>query len=216
MENKTPHSPLRICRVCGTQALTSEDLSLFTENQKNRYGRKNLCKKCRNEYLRNYYKQHPEKRPHPKNTEENKVRAKTRKKRYYEKHREQIKEKSRIRTRTKYLKTNRLDGKGYQLFIIRKRNRPDHCEICEKPYKHLMYHHWDKNDLIQKDNFVKGIWVCSACHPIAEVTDGTSRIIMKKVEKYLWLKQEINSLSQVTTFTECPRNAEDFGFNKEA
>ena len=39
--------PLRVCRNCGLEAWTHGDLERFTIGPKSRYGRVNLCKKCR-------------------------------------------------------------------------------------------------------------------------------------------------------------------------
>lgn len=40
--------PLRTCSVCGLEAHNEEDLDLFKKDRKDRYGRRNLCKKCYN------------------------------------------------------------------------------------------------------------------------------------------------------------------------
>jgi len=42
-------TPLRICRVCGLEALTEEDLALFAKNKTSAHGRQNICKKCLSE-----------------------------------------------------------------------------------------------------------------------------------------------------------------------
>jgi len=38
--------PLRVCRVCGLEALTEEDLILFAKNKPSLHGRQNICQKC--------------------------------------------------------------------------------------------------------------------------------------------------------------------------
>lgn len=38
--------PLRACYVCGLEAHTEEDLELFVKHKSSCYGRRNLCKKC--------------------------------------------------------------------------------------------------------------------------------------------------------------------------
>ncbi len=38
--------PLRKCRTCGLEAWTEDDLELFAKAKKNKYGRRNQCKKC--------------------------------------------------------------------------------------------------------------------------------------------------------------------------
>ena len=39
---------LRKCKVCGKEAHDEEDLKLFRVGQKNKYNRRNICKKCYN------------------------------------------------------------------------------------------------------------------------------------------------------------------------
>ena len=38
---------LRVCKQCGLRAETFEDLELFVLTKNMKYGRRNLCKKCR-------------------------------------------------------------------------------------------------------------------------------------------------------------------------
>lgn len=44
--------PLRVCRVCGLEAWTEEDLLLFSYHKNGKYKKSNLCKKCRNKSKR--------------------------------------------------------------------------------------------------------------------------------------------------------------------
>jgi len=47
-------APLRKCRVCGLEAWTEEDLEKFVNSPKYRYGKRNLCKKDKNAYTREW------------------------------------------------------------------------------------------------------------------------------------------------------------------
>ena len=40
------YAPLRICRVCGLEAHSKEDLELFMKGRHSLHGRDSLCKKC--------------------------------------------------------------------------------------------------------------------------------------------------------------------------
>lgn len=51
--------PLRVCRVCGLEAWTEEDLELFTKDPSCTHGRNNLCKLCWKKYLRRWHKENP-------------------------------------------------------------------------------------------------------------------------------------------------------------
>lgn len=42
-------TPLRICRKCGLEAISNDDLELFKKASINKYGRANYCKSCANE-----------------------------------------------------------------------------------------------------------------------------------------------------------------------
>ena len=44
--------PLRVCRVCGRQAVTEEELELFCKDKSKPYGRATICKKCWNKSRR--------------------------------------------------------------------------------------------------------------------------------------------------------------------
>lgn len=54
--------PLRVCRVCGLEAWTTEDLEPFTKETSCPHGRATICKKCRNEQHRSYRLKNPLKR----------------------------------------------------------------------------------------------------------------------------------------------------------
>lgn len=48
---------LRICRGCGVQAFTREDLEDFVKDNRIKYGRDNFCKSCENDRtMAKYYK----------------------------------------------------------------------------------------------------------------------------------------------------------------
>ena len=52
---------------------------------------------------------------------------------------------------------NHLKINGEYVYV-KKRPRPNTCEICRKPARKLDYHHWDDSHLEW------GIWVCVQCH----------------------------------------------------
>jgi len=53
--------PLRVCRTCGLEAFTEEDLVNFTKEKQLPHGRGNQCTKCNNEYRRRRYIPRPPK-----------------------------------------------------------------------------------------------------------------------------------------------------------
>ncbi|KKL51521.1 hypothetical protein LCGC14_2294670 [marine sediment metagenome] len=42
--------PLRICRVCGLEGHSEEDLELFGKHKQSRHGRQTICKRCSREH----------------------------------------------------------------------------------------------------------------------------------------------------------------------
>ncbi len=58
---QTIKKPLRICRDCGLEAYTKEDLELFKRDNRSCYNRQNLCKVCSNEYEKTWNRTNPEK-----------------------------------------------------------------------------------------------------------------------------------------------------------
>ena len=48
------NEPLRKCYTCGLEARTEEDLKLFVEEQRGKFGRRNWCLKCASEYSKDY------------------------------------------------------------------------------------------------------------------------------------------------------------------
>ena len=83
------HAPLRVCRDCGVEAYTEEDLELFVYDKTSKYSRQNICIKCGKEWQRKY-------------REENHERITERQRKYREEHPEKIKEHQR-----KHRETNR-------------------------------------------------------------------------------------------------------------
>lgn len=51
--NNSKISYLKKCRVCGLEAKNSNDLSLFSKSIRNKFGRDNICLKCKNEKNKN-------------------------------------------------------------------------------------------------------------------------------------------------------------------
>ena len=55
-------APLRVCRYCGLEAKTKEELNWFVKRSNTKYGYLNFCKKCKRDFYR--YKASKEKSPH--------------------------------------------------------------------------------------------------------------------------------------------------------
>ena len=65
---------------------------------------------------------------------------------------------------------------------VNKRTRPnDICELCNKEFSRLDYHHWDDN------NPKYGLWLCHRCHLLAGDVDKELHT------KYLILKVNISN-----------------------
>ena len=81
-----------------------------------------------------------------------------------------------------YRRHNRLsttvDGK-HQVIKVKKRPRPETCELCNELPTKMEWHHWN-------DNHPEiGMWLCSRCHRFAEGVDrGLS------LDLYLELKRK--------------------------
>ncbi len=116
--------PLRICRDCGLEADTEDDLDLFEKNKKSKYGRKNLCDKCRNARKRKYYEAHPEK-------------MRKRAQKYSEAYPEKIRERGR-----KYREVNREK--------INERNRKHHKENPEKRREYQRKYYAANREMIRE------------------------------------------------------------------
>jgi hypothetical protein len=54
--------PKRVCKTCGLEAHTQEDLELFAINAPSKYGRANYCIVCNKERNRNYHYENKEKK----------------------------------------------------------------------------------------------------------------------------------------------------------
>ena len=87
------------------------------------------------------------------------------------------------------LRRNTLFTGGGMKRGLSKREYPGKCELCGKEMpKGLAYHHWDDNNLSM------GIWLCNACHRIAEFLDkagwaGVARAYLalrKRIQDSLW------------------------------
>jgi len=165
------------CRICG-DLLTEEN---WYPNQQKMNAR--ICKKCKKEYNRNYYKG---------NT--SKVREWQDK--YYQNHKEEIsiqKKEYRDRPENKeahksYCRNNYLTLNGK---LVRANKRPypndNKCELCQSSGR-LDYHHWNDS----KIEF--GLWLCSGnrCHALAELLD---KFGIQIADRYLELKKKIEAES---------------------
>ena len=98
------------------------------------------------------------------------------------------------------IRYNGLNGKVHTTvngvhgkFKVRKRPKPDNCELCDSTSK-LQWHHWDDNDLSL------GLWLCYRCHFFAEgIESGLSQIHM---DKYFSLKQSTRPAPNPNNFPE--------------
>lgn len=65
------------------------------------------------------------------------------------------------------------------VYGITRRPRPETCELCRRNSRRLHYHHWNDEEI------EVGLWLCTACHRLAEVVDKGA---IEDVDKYLELK----------------------------
>ena len=89
--------PLRVCRVCGLEGYNPKDLELFAKCNRYKYGRRNICYKCRNARSRKRHADHPEKRREYLNKyrEANREKLNDYNKKWREANPEKVKEKAR-------------------------------------------------------------------------------------------------------------------------
>jgi|GEM_PF-3272506 len=164
MNINSKDSDKKYCSKCSIELTVDNWFKCHKE--RNNY----ICKKCSKDMSNMYYKTHKEQ-------------SSQYHKEYYQNNREIIKE--RIR---EYQMTNGLyvDIEGKQIFISGvRRERPSDglCEMCRKR-KFEDYHHWDNT------NIKLAMWLCSKCHPIAEIAERFKRHKVQ-VRHYLSLKKII-------------------------
>jgi hypothetical protein len=58
---------LRKCRICGIEAKTDNELKIFILQKNSRYGRENICRKCKTNYQLIWEKKNINKQNHNKN-----------------------------------------------------------------------------------------------------------------------------------------------------
>ena len=84
--------------------------------------------------------------------------------RFYQRHKKEISKRrkkwrkenlEKIRETTLCIVTK--NGKNRTIYGLKKRKRPEECELCGKK-RRLVYHHWDDS------NYNKGMWICRGCH----------------------------------------------------
>jgi len=110
---------LRVCRVCGLEAWTEEDLEQFKKDKGSRYGRDTICKKCFNEQQRlNKRKggKYHEKQmaTHRKWVKENPDKVNQKAHRYYNRHKDKMEFKERCRSynrKTRIFVIEKMGGK---------------------------------------------------------------------------------------------------------
>ena len=85
--------PLRVCRECGLEAYTEEDLELFKLHEECKNGKANICKICDSEHARKNYTVNRLKRREvqKKYRETNREKMKERNEKYYEENHETLK-----------------------------------------------------------------------------------------------------------------------------
>jgi len=148
------------CNECGDFLIMGENFTNYIKKS-----RGYLCRKCFNIKQRaRYQRQKEHKRIYSK--------------KYYENNKETISNANKKRWRERYITTTNDDGNPILIITI-KRTFPTSncCELCNKFYNKLVYHHWDNIDPS------KGLWLCGYCHLVAEKLDINIH------EKYFNLKQ---------------------------
>jgi len=71
-------------------------------------------------------------------------------------------------------------------FKVRKRPRPERCELCNSsPVSHWYWHHWDD------DHLNWGLWLCWTCHMFAEALE--KGLDASHIQRYFNLKAGLSS-----------------------
>ena len=78
-----------------------------------------------------------------------------------------------------------VNGKQF-IILVRKRPRPETCEICNLPKDYLAWHHWNP------EYPALGVWACRKCHGLAEAVDNGSGL--EHIERYLMLKEKYSRI----------------------
>ncbi len=68
-----------------------------------------------------------------------------------------------------------------KVYGLRKRQKPNQCELCGRDNTGLDYHHWNDS------NLNNGLWLCNWCHGFA---DRLERGLLKK---YLDLRDTVDA-----------------------
>lgn len=169
------------CLVCGVV------LSIDNTYASNRDKSYNICKKCFSKKVSDTQKRRCLKDPLYKQQKQKKWNA------WRRNNRQRFNDYCR-----EYLRKNVLVVNGVY-HNVKKRERPEICEMCGERGRRLTYHHWDDNDLR------KAVWICSGlCHLIAEVVDCFQGFALQGdvlahpkmrnlVNKYLELKTNIEA-----------------------
>ena len=144
------HKPLRICRRCGLKAWTEEDLEQFKKSPTSHYGREPVCKKCWNEFHREYAKKH---------REETRVKHQEYMKTYYERHQKE---------RVEYSQRYREEHPERITAQNKARIEPlaSACEVCGSTTHRLERHHPDYS---KPREFVT---LCAPCHHQIHKSNG--------------------------------------------
>lgn len=177
---------LRKCRNCGLEAKTLNELNLFKTHKGRPCDHENLCKKCYNEYMRNWEKNPPKPKPYlrkcrfcgleAKTKEDLKLFAKSKRlphgrdnicKNCYNRERRAEGKYYYKNPKPNILNTNnaRIKFKG-KTMLLDKNPRTNICQLCGRKYPddlptQTALHHtkYDTNDPLKHT-----IELCSSCH----------------------------------------------------
>ena len=89
--------------------------------------------------------------------------------------------KASIAYRVRWNRQHSLSTTNGRVWGLRKRERPNNCELCDRQTQSLDYHHWDDN------NFNNGLWFCNWCHGFADRYDKGL------LGKYLTLRKQVDA-----------------------
>lgn len=100
-----------------------------------------------------------------------------------------------IAKQVEYQRHSKLGTGKHIIYGIKKRQRPNNCELCGVSVDNyrLSYHHWDDSDL-KKGFWVKGIWICGYCHSFVERLEDSKNYPKKYLELKVEVEKEIGGL----------------------
>lgn len=163
-------------------------LTEFSKDKSRKGGFYCWCKQCSNVQHKELYRK-------------NKEIILIRQKKYYSENKELVSQrckkyrqenKTKIRNmRRKYEREHLLGTTNGTYIGINKRPYPEpkRCELCGHYAKKLSYHHYEKERVFERGDFIAGIWLCWGCHYLAhQIEDRTLEV---KISRYEQLKKEL-------------------------